>query len=90
MPLPFMTHIQGSESINITDLMMSLVSTNSTLTHDQWALVNSTMTTMFSPEKHCAFPVYSLAKIIIIFPSWNIGFFVIVTVTAIVLYYKPQ
>ena len=89
MPLPNMTRIQGSESINITDLIMSL-STNSTLTHDQWALVNSTMTTLFSPEKHCAFPVYSLAKIIIIFPSWNIGFFVIVTVTAIVLYCKPQ
>ena len=89
MPLPNMTRIQGSESINITDLIMSL-STNSTLTHDQWALVNSTMTTLFSPEKHCAFPVYSLAKFIIIFPTWNIGFFVIVTVTAIVMYCKTQ
>lgn len=86
MSMPSMTQIPISPSLNITDLVMSLTNTNSALTTDQLDLVNKTMTALFSPEKHCAFPVYSLATIIIILPGLNFGIFVITTVTAIVLY----
>jgi len=46
---------------------------------------------LLTAEKYCAFPVYGLAVWMVVYPLFVrfIGCFVIVTVTAVVLYFLP-
>ena len=82
-----MTHFPGASFIN--DLMASF-STSSTLTKEQIDVMNTTMNALIDPGKHCAFPVYGLTRTFIALPILNAGYFVIVTVTTIVLYCTSQ
>ena len=94
MPLPNMTTLFPDYLTSVfpdvlNELLMS--SSTSSLSNDQLASINSTMVALLSPNKHCAFPVYGLAVWTFISPLVMAGgCFVIITVTAIVLYFLPS
>jgi len=93
MPLPNMTRFPESVTSIlpglVKDVLMSFSTSN--LAIDQLASLNSMMIDLVSPEKHCAFPVYGLAVGSVFLPLVEAGGrFVMITVTAIVLYLLPS
>jgi len=93
MPLPNMTRFPDSVTSVLPGLMKDVLMSLSTskLPIDQLASVNSTVVSLISPEKHCAFPVYGLAVKLVVFPLVEaVGCFVMITVTAIVLFFLPS
>ncbi len=67
------------------------VSTTNMLLKYQMISMNDTMIAFFAPEKHCAFPVYGISVWIVIFTLVKFGgYFVIVTVTTIVLHLSVE
>ena len=70
---------------------MSSTTNTLTLDNDQVASIIDTMIALLAPKNHCALPVYGLAIFVVIFNFVRLGgYFVIVTVTAVVLYLLPE
>ena len=93
MPVPNMTVFPESVLSILPGLMKDVMMSFSTssLPMDHLASINSTMINLISPEKHCAFPVYGLAVKLVVFPLVEaVGCFVMITVTATVLYLLPS
>jgi len=92
MPLPNMTRFPDSVTPILPGLMNDLMMSHSTsLPTDEFASINSTMVSLFSPEKHCAFPVYGLAVWIVfsLLVSY-VGYSIIVHMTVLLVFLLPE
>lgn len=96
MPLPNMARFPDTTTSIISDLMkeylMPMMSSTSNMAmKEQLASMNNTMIAFLAPENHCAFPAYVLSVWMVIFTLVKcVGYFVIVTVTTVVLYISAE